>query len=246
VAVISLLGIDLAWRWTGLYEMLVGYQRQVACARYETILLFPFVIGMALLLQAVTKARRWVAIGAFGILLVCTALTYGRPSNTLLRPFTIDYEYAFLKKHALTLPSKSRLYVLDTPIDDIGLTDAALVGQFVGGSVSFIAWSARRCEAFMDDSAPTFLYVGSSCSPLIDGRRTLPSDYPAWLRDCAALRERASVDPVETVDVPARKMAWHDFQEPTVRLALYRLGDPSICALGPSYPWRPEVPRPAP
>jgi hypothetical protein len=247
VALSSLLGIDMAWRWTGIYEMFVGHPRQVASARYETILLLPFVIGIALLVQAVTRTRRWVAVSALGMMLVCTALTFRRPLDTLLRPFTIDYEYSFLKKHALTLPPESRLYVLDAPIDDIGLIDAPFVGQFVGSSVSFVAWSARRCEAFMHDSSPTYLYVGSNCSPLLDvPQRALPSDYAAWMRACAAIRERASGDPVETIDVPAHKMAWHDFKDTTVRLALYRLRDPSTCALGPSYPWRSEVPSPLP
>jgi hypothetical protein len=247
VALISLLGMDIAWRWTGVYQMFVGHPRQVASARYETVLLIPFVIGIALLVQVVMKTRRWVAVSALGVFVVCTALTFRRPFDTLLRPFTIDYEYHFLKKYASTLPSQSRLYVLDAPIDDIGFIDASRVGRFVGTGVEFVAWSERRCEAFMPDSSPTYLYIGSTCSPLIDTpQRQLPSNHAAWMRDCAAIRERASGDPVETIDVPAHKMSWHDFKDATVRLALYRLKDPSICALGPSYPWRSEVTRPSP
>jgi len=114
----------------------------------------------------------------------------------------------------------------------------------VGSDVEFVPWSERRCEAFMHDSSPTFLYIGSTCSPLIDApQRALPSNHAAWMRDCAAIRERASGDPVETLDVPAHRMSWHDFKDTTVRLGLYRLKDPSICVLGPSYPWRPEVTR---
>lgn len=246
VALVSLLGIDMAWRWNGVYEMFVGHPRQVASVRYQMILLLPFAIGIALLIQSVAKERRWVAASVLGVMLACAALTFRRPWDTLLRPFTIDYEYAFLKKQALTLPPGSRLYIADAPIDDIGLIDAPLVGEFVGSSVSFAPWSARRCEAFMDDSAPTYLYIGSVCGPLRDvPGRPLRSDYGVWLRDCAALRERASGDPVEVIDVPARRMAWHDFEDTTVRLAVYRLHDPSICAVSPSYPWRSEVSPPS-
>lgn len=90
----------------------------------------------------------------------------------------------------------------------------------------------------MDDGAPTYLYVGSSCSPLVNKpERPLQSGYTAWMNDCAAIRERVNGDAVETIDVPAHRMAWHDFEDATVRLALYRLKNPSICAIGPTYPW---------
>jgi hypothetical protein len=51
----------------------------------------------------------------------------------------------------------------------------------------------------------------------------LSADYARWMQ-CAAIRERVD-DPVEDIDVPARKMSWHDFKNRTVRLGLYRLRD---------------------
>ena len=240
VAVIALVGLDLIWRWTGVYHMFVGHERQIASARYESILLVPFAIGMALLIQAVFKARRWLKASLVVTFVVFTATTFRRPFDVLLRPFTVDYEYQFLKRYALTLPPQSRLYVLDSPLDDIGLLDAHLVGQFVGSSVDFVAWSDRRCADLLRDPSQTYLYVGSSCAELVDApARPLPSpDYERWLLDCASIRARVEGDAVEEIDVPGRKMSWHDFKGRTVRLALYRLKDPSICALGPRYPWR--------
>ena len=104
-----------------------------------------------------------------------------------------------------------------------------------------MAWSERRCDHLLGDSAPTYLYIGSSCAELIGTPdRALPSDYAGWLQDCAVIRAHVAGHPVEEIDVPAHKMSWHDFKDSGVRLAIYQLTDPSICALGPRYPWRPE------
>src|SRR5262249_25229177 len=69
VAVVILIGLDVAWRWMGIYSMFVSYERQVASARYESILLVPFVIGMALLMQAVPSRRTWVRASLLAIFL---------------------------------------------------------------------------------------------------------------------------------------------------------------------------------
>ena len=234
VALLTLFGLDLAWRWTGLYHMFVGYDRQVASARYESILLVPFMIGVALLIQAVLHARTWLKVAGLAAFLVLTAATFRQPYETLLTPFTIDEEYRFLRKYALTLPPRARLYVLDAPLDDIGLIDANLVGQFVGSPVKFEPWSERQCDALLGDDSPTYLYIGSSCAELVDNipthRLWTSADYAQWMRDCATIRERVASELVEQIDVPAHKMSWHDFKERSVRLALYRLTDASICA----------------
>jgi len=236
VALLAVLGLDLIWRWTGLYEMFVGHAGQVASTRYELILLIPFAIGIALFLEGVLATRNWVKVSLLAACVVLTAATFGRPYDTLIRPFTIDHEYRFLQQQALTLPPGSRLYVLDAPIDDIGFIDANLVGQFVGSTVRFHTWSERRCDDFLENGAPTYLYIGSSCSELVDAvDRPLPSPaYSRWLRDCASLRARVGEDRIEVIDVPAHRMSWYNFKSGTVPLGLYRLRDPSICALGPS------------
>ena len=36
---------------------------------------------------------------------------------------------------------------------------------------------------------------------------------------------------VERIEVPARKMSWHEFKQHTVPLALYRVTDPSMCTV---------------
>ena len=155
--------------------------------------------------------------------------------ETLLRPFTAEYEYQFLKKYALTLLPRSHLYILDAPVDDIGFLDAHVVGQFVGSTVIFGKWSERQCSDVFGDASQIYLYIGSSCTELRDARdHPLPSpDYGRWLQYCASMYARVASDPVEQIDVPARKMAYHDFQAATARLGLYRLKYPSICDLGP-------------
>jgi hypothetical protein len=36
-------------------------------------------------------------------------------------------------------------------------------------------------------------------------------------------------------------MSWHDFKQSTVRIGLYRVREPSVCAIGPRMP--PQVRR---
>ena len=235
VAVVTLLGFDIAWRWTGMYRMFVGVERQVASARYEALLLVPFVIGVALLIQAALRARPWVKVSVLAVFVVLTAATYRPSYETLLRPFTVDHEYRFLKRIAVTLPPQSRLYILDPPLDDIGFLDAHLIGPFAGSAVRFGLWSERQCDELQRDGAPTYLYIGSACAGLIDlpGHPLRPEAYAGWMQDCASIRARAGGDAVEEIDVPGRKMSWHDFRDRTVRLGVYRLRDASLCALGP-------------
>jgi len=234
-ALLATVGIDLVWRWANVYPMFVGHDRQVASTRYEAILLVPFAIGIALCADVFAKRNPRVQAVVLAVFVLCTAATYGRPSETMLGPFTVDHEYRFLRKYASTLPPAARLYVFDSPVDDIGFIDAHLVGEVVGGAARFTAWSARRCDELGPGASPAYLYIGSSCAELIDDpAHRLPSpDYARWLDDCATMRARVGADPVEEIDVPARKMSWHAFKQPSVRLGLYRLNDPTLCAVGP-------------
>lgn len=233
VALATLIGLDVAWRATGLYNNFVGFERQIASARYETILLIPFAIGIALLFQAFLAASTQWKIGLFAAFLVLSAATYRRPYEALLQPFAVDYEYQFLKQHASALPQGARLYVLESPIDDTGFIDAGFVGPFINSPVPFDRWSNLRC----DNLSETYVYIGSSCAEVIDRpNRPLQPGYEEWIRECKLIRERLAPNRVEEIDVPARKMSWHELKDPTVRLGLYRLTDPAICALGPR-PW---------
>lgn len=233
VALATLAGLGIAWRATGLYDNFVGFERQIASARYQTILLLPFAIGIALLFQAfLAVGTRW-RIGLFAVFLVLSAATYRRPYEALLQPFAVDYEYQFLKRHASALPPGARLYVLESPIDDTGFIDACFVGTFVDSPVRFDRWSNLRC----DDLSETYVYIGSSCADVINRLdRPLQPGYEQWMRECKVIRERLAPNRIEEIDVPARRMSWHELKEPTVRLGLYRLTDPAICALGPR-PW---------
>jgi len=232
VALMTLLGLHILWRWTGIYQMFVGHARQVASSRYEVILLLPFAIGVALFLQAVLAARPRVKVSLVAVFLAFTAATFPRSYDTLLRPFTIDYEYRFLKQHALSLPARSRLYVFDVPLDDVGFLDADLVGQFVGSPVSFSVWSQRRCDDLLGNE-DTYLYIGSSCAELVDAPgRALSPDYARWWKNCESIRAAVAADTVERIEVPARKTSWNEFKNRTVPLALYRLRDASICVRG--------------
>jgi hypothetical protein len=232
----------VVWAWTGLYDNFVGYDRQVASARYETILLIPFAIGTALAVQSFLSVPASWRVPIAVVAAVLSAVTFWRPYEAILRPFTIDYEYRFLRKQAFALPPESHLYVLDPPIDDVGFVDAAAVGEFVRSGVTFERWSDRKCENLQDGDADTYLYIGSSCAPVVEQHmRPMTGNgvrgaalYRRWLEDCSAIRAGVAGSAVEELDAPARKMSWYDFREPTVRLGLYRLTDPSICALG----WR--------
>jgi hypothetical protein len=59
------------------------------------------------------------------------------------------------------------------------------------------------------------------------------AEHARWIEQCSRIRARVVAGAVEERDVPAHKMAWHDFKEKSVRLGLYRLTDASICDLGP-------------
>src|SRR5262249_4842704 len=152
-------------------------------ARYETILLLPFAIGTALCIETILAAPRWVKPTAAMLLAAATVMTFGRPHETPLRPFTVDYEYRFLRQQALTLPAESRLYILQAPLDDLGFIDAPWVGQFAHSPVRFEAWDAHACDDLRDDPADTYLYLGSSCAPVVDRpNRRLGDRYEPWLR----------------------------------------------------------------
>ena len=158
-------------------------------------------------------------------------MTYPRAYDTLLQPFTVDYEYQFLKRHALTLPQQSQVLILQSPIQDSVFPDARLVGQSVGSTVPFgVCNTPRQCERFLDGRCDQYVYIGSSCAPLDERQRPLGPDYPRWLEECTALRTRLRARAVEEIAVPARKMAWNDYQDSSVWLGLYRLGDPALCA----------------
>ncbi len=229
----TVVGVDLLWRWANVYPMFVGHERQVASARYEAILLAPFALGVALCADFVRAASRRTKAALLAAFVLCTAATYRRASETVLGPFTVDYEYRFLRRYAATLPSDARLYVFDSPVDDTGFVDAHMVADFVGSAARFLAWSARRCDGSLQASR-AYLYIGSSCAELRDAPgRPLPSpDYRRWLQDCATMRARIGAGRVEEVEVPARNMSWHAFTQRTVRLGLYRLDDPAILCGG--------------
>jgi hypothetical protein len=228
VALFVLVALHVAWSATGVYASFVGFDRQVASARYQSVLLLPFGIGMALLVDSLLAAGRRSAMIAAVVIAILTVATYGRVYDTLLTPFTVDHEYAFLRRHILMLPSEARVYVLEPPVNDVGFVDAQLVGLFVRPDVKFDGWDPRRGER-LPSGVETYLYIGSACAPLVDQEhRPLGAAFPRWLSDCSSLRARLAGDAVEELDVPAHKMSWHDFKQPTVRLGLYRLPARSI------------------
>jgi hypothetical protein len=235
VALAALIGLHVVWSWTGIYDMFVGIERQVASARYESILLVPFAIGIGLLVESFAPARPWLKICVLGVVLISTGMTLRRPYEVLLRPFTVDYEYHFLRKHALSLPRQSQVYILDSPNDDDGFYDANHVGEFVNSAVRFRNWRERDCDDLRRSVPDSYLYIGSSCAEQVDHplRHLMRAEHARWIEQCSRIRARVVADAVEERDVPAHKMAWHDFTEKSVRLGLYRLTDASICDLGP-------------
>lgn len=228
MGLLILLGLDLTWRWTGMYRMFVDHERQVASARYEALLLLPFIIGLALLIEALRGARPWLRAAAAALFVAGTAATWARPAHVLLEPFTVDHEYRFLAAQAQALPAGARLYVVDPPFDDTGFIDAHLVGRFISSPIDFRLWSERRCDDLPADSS--YVYIGSACAELLPAPRAPLSDrYADWLRECAAMRARLQSDVIAELDVPARRMSWHDFAAPRVRLGVYRVRD-AVCS----------------
>lgn len=223
VALFVLMALHVAWSATPVYASFVGYDRQVASTRYQSVLLLPYGVGTALLVDSLLAFGTRVTLTAIALLTVFTVATYGRAYDTLLTPFTVDYEYRFLRRHILTLPSEARVYVLEAPANDVGFVDARFVGLFVRPDVEFDAWNLGGGEA-LPSGVETYLYIGSACAPLVDQRyRPLGAQFQRWLSDCSLLRARLTGNAVEEIDVPAHKMAWYDFTQPTVRLGLYRL-----------------------
>lgn len=226
IVVMSLLGFHILWQWTGVYEMFVGIERQVASARYETILLIPFTIGIALFFEKLAVTRRAAQVGGIVLIVLGTILTFGRTYDVLLRPFTIDYEYHFLKRHASTLPPQSVVQVMNSPEAE-GFTGAIDVGKFVGSEVRFsnVTHPVSSCDD--TSGAEPYVYIGSACAALVDMEGTKREQ---WIRDCGLIRNQITADAVEEIDVPARKFTWHEFANPTVRLGLYRIREASNCA----------------
>lgn len=178
IGLLILLGLDLTWRWTGMYRMFIDHERQVASARYEALLLLPFVIGLALLADTLRGARPWLRATAAVLFVAATAATWARPANLLLEPFTVDHEYRFLAEHAAALPAGARLYIADPPMDDTGFIDAHLVGRFTGrrpnsGCGASAAATSCRTTPPTCTSAPP---APSCCRPRARRcRRALPS-----------------------------------------------------------------------
>ncbi len=222
-ALCMLVALHVAWSSTGAYANFVGYDRQVASSRYEAVLLLPFGIGIASFVDAILAHGTRTALLVGALLTIGTVATYGRAYDTLLAPFTVDYEYRFLRHHVSSLPLEARVYVLAPPANDVGFVDASLVPLFVHRDVRFDVLDLRR-DHEVPRGIETYLYIGSECAPIVEHHdRPLGDDFPQWLRDCSALRTRLAADAVEEIDVPAHKMAWYEFTEPTVRIGLYRL-----------------------
>jgi hypothetical protein len=223
MALCMLVALHIAWSKTGVYASFVGYDRQVASSRYQAVLLLPFAIGIALFAESIRTRGTRTALIVATLFTVFTIATYERAYDTLLTPFTVDYEYRFLRRHVLTLPPEARVYTLEPPANDIGFVDASLVPLFVHRDLRFARWDLHR-DREMPRGTETYLYIGSECAPIIEQHdRPLGEDFPQWLRDCSALRTRLAADAVEEIDVPAHKMSWYEFTQPTVRLGLYRL-----------------------
>jgi hypothetical protein len=232
VAIAAVVGLHLVWTSTGVYGMFVGYERQVAGGRYQSILLVPFVIGTGLFIDECLKTNTGIRIILAVAVVAFTSVTLRRPYDTLLRPFTVDYEYRFLRQHTLELSPDSHLYILQSPVDDIGFVDARFVGHFLGSPVHFGVWGQQACKDLAGDPKDAYLYIGSSCAPLLDSPTgSLRADYMRWMKGCTAIRNQVAANAVAEIDVPARKMLWYDYQDSTARLGLYRLKDLSICAL---------------
>ncbi len=218
-----LVALHVAWSVTGVYANFVGYDRQVASARYQSVLLVPFAIGTALFVESILTFGRSTALTVAALVAALTVAAYGRPYHTLLTPFTVDHEYRILRRHVLTLPPDARIYVLEPPANDVGFVDAHLVPLFVGRKRMLDLWDLRRGDE-LPSGVETYLYIGSACAPLVEQRyHPLGEEFSRWLSDCSSLRTRLRGDAVEEIDVPAHKMSWHDFTQPTVRLGLYRL-----------------------
>jgi hypothetical protein len=224
LALLGVLGLTLAWTATPVGGQLVGFDLQVASLRYQTLLLVPLALGLALAFDALIAA--WPARGsvAAAVLAAGLALVALIPTSPALRPTVIDHEYRFLAAALPDLPDRARICVLLPAVPDLGLNDANLVSDFVTRpDLQWIYAVDGACPA-TDPATPSYYYRGSWCTPALDhpAHRYDPDVYDALLADCEALATTEEADPVVELQVPAVRWAWYDYETGDARLGLYR------------------------
>jgi hypothetical protein len=191
IVVMILLGLNVLWQWTGLYEMFVNVERQVASSRYETILLIPFTIGIACFIRHLAALRGTAQAGVILIVLTGTILTFGRTYDVLLKPFTIDYEYQFLKHHALTLPPRSHVWVFVSPDPDQGFYDANWVGSSLRARWNS-ATGRMKCRTAATSSAPDPNTICTLARPVPRSSRRDASRHRSTRRGCGIAHASAA------------------------------------------------------
>ncbi len=225
LALLAFLGLTLAWTATPVGGQLVGFDLQVASLRYQTLLLVPLALGLALAFDGLRIAwPRRGRVGAAGLAAVLAVLALV-PRSEALRPTVIDHEYRFLAATLPALPDGARICVLLPGVPDLGLNDANLVSDFVARPDLHWVYAADGACPAATPETPTFYYRGSWCSPARDhpAHRYDPNIYAALLADCAGLTTAAEADPVVEARVPAVRWSWYDYETDEARLGLYRL-----------------------
>ena len=231
MVVAMVVGLAIVWGGTGVTGSFVGFDTQTASSRYETILLFPFTIGIALFVQRVLELGAPMRLAAFAVIGLASAATYSRAARTLLPPFTVDHEYSFLKRHLQTLPSGSTIYVT-TDDRDVGFVGAVHESLFVQGPSQMAeARFGGPCRPEAARSGNVYLYVGSNCADYLPSPlRTYSAAEPRAER-CRELRERLIGLAVEEIDVPRAPHVLLAVQGDLVRIGLYRMPSERPCEL---------------
>ena len=105
----SLLGLDIVWRWTGVYQH-VRRPRAASGQRALRSRFSWFRSRSAWRCSSRPCSRRaaWLKVGLVAVFIACTAVTFRRPYETLLRPFTVDHEYRFLEEACLDAAAATR------------------------------------------------------------------------------------------------------------------------------------------
>ncbi len=220
-----MLGLTLAWTATPVGVQLVGFDLQVASLRYQTLLLVPLTLGLALAFEGI--AVRWPEWGRYGagVLAAALALVALIPPSPALRPTIIDHEYRFLAGALPELPLGSRICVLLPSVPDLGFNDATLVSDFVGRpDLQWVYAKDGACPP-ADPATPTFYYRGSWCTPAEDhpAHRYDPVVYASLLEDCRTLVKNAERTLHVEAAIPAVRWAWYDYLEDEARIGFYRL-----------------------
>jgi hypothetical protein len=171
VGLLSTIGLGLSWEMTNMVFFFVGFSSQICSARYQVVLLLPFTLGLALFFERVFKVGdsvrpRWAVACLLTGFALATAATYGEAYETVLRPFSVDEEYRFVRQSLRSLPAGSTVYMLEDPVMDTGLIPTPDLTPLAGGLSRLQGIPSREaCVAARTGAPDAYFFLGEVCGP---------------------------------------------------------------------------------